>query len=301
MPHVLLNLAFRVVNIMKITNNTNIPQYLLPWVVDDKYDYNPNILSATSLLKPAREVVLVAQNQDVLTIDAVDLLASAIGNAIHSSIERALIAEGVLCETRFYGTIDGVTISGKPDFILDGIVHDIKTTSTWTFIYGSRNEDYIRQLSIYKWLLKQAGIDTESYGIIDMVFTDWSRAKALQGGGYPEKRIASFSLDLMNESDIILFIRERLSAINSAYQSLPDCTPEELWSRPDTWAVKKKNNVRATKVFDVKSEAEEFALTNKDFEVECRKGSVNRCKYCMARIACEQAVRLEEQELLEKE
>ena len=43
-------------------------------------------------------------------------------------------------------------VSGKYDLVLDGQLSDYKSTSVWTYIYGSKVEDYIKQGSIYKWL-----------------------------------------------------------------------------------------------------------------------------------------------------
>ena len=45
---------------MKFTNKNNIPLSLAVWLVTDEYDYvdKPNYISATSLLKPTRQLVL---------------------------------------------------------------------------------------------------------------------------------------------------------------------------------------------------------------------------------------------------
>ncbi len=58
-------------------------------------------------------------------------------------------------------------------------------------------------------------------------------------------------------------LRDRVEAQRSHTRlsfekGMSDCTPEERWQREDTYAVKKKKNVRALKVFDCLEDAENF-------------------------------------------
>ena len=77
---------------MNYINTQGVPLSLAVFLATDNYDHNPDpyTISATSLLKPLRQLVLGAraQNQDV-GVDLLGLLNSRMGNAIHDGIERA--------------------------------------------------------------------------------------------------------------------------------------------------------------------------------------------------------------------
>jgi hypothetical protein len=71
----------------------------------------------------------------------------------------------------------------------------------------------------------------------------------------------------------------------------PECTDEERWMRPDSWAVMKVGNKRATKVHDSRHEAEKH-LANLDgnFVIDHRRGEPIRCTgdYCNVSAWCRQ-------------
>jgi len=77
----------------------------------------------------------------------------------------------------------------------------------------------------------------------------------------------------------------------------PECTLEEKWQRPTTYAVKKKGRKSAIRVFDNKLEAELELDTqeekakekkkNEKFFIEERKGENVRCEnYCVVNKFC---------------
>lgn len=39
---------------MKFTNKFNLPQHICDWLAFDEYDYNPDTISATTIIGPAR-------------------------------------------------------------------------------------------------------------------------------------------------------------------------------------------------------------------------------------------------------
>jgi hypothetical protein len=76
-----------------------------------------------------------------------------------------------------------------------------------------------------------------------------------------------------------------------ADDELPMCTPEERWHKPDTWALKKKGNKRALRVYDSELDAEEHfrngTMNGLKLEVEHRLGSDPRCEsYCKVKEFC---------------
>ena len=76
---------------------------------------------------------------------------------------------------------------------------------------------------------------------------------------------------------------------------LPICTDVERWSRPTTYAAKKKTNKRALRVFDSMEDAETYLdsqglADSKEHEVEVRQGVHVRCEQNWCRVAefCDQ-------------
>lgn len=319
------------------TNKTNIPLPLSVWLAaSGDYDFiaEPNQISATSLLKPLRMLVLERRVAEQGQVDIDDLVASKLGTAVHTAAEiawkiryrQALADLGmakdfvdkvvvnptpdldltglipVYVEQRRSKKIGKWNISGKFDFVIDGKLHDIKTTKTYAYITGNNDENYRKQGSIYAWL--NPNIITNPKMEISYLFTDWSPFKALADSTYPTFRC--LSKEFILDQDIELWIRDRLSTLESYLDAdqtgLPKCSPDELWQSKPTYAVYKdpSKRTRATRVFDNESEALLYDATKCSGKglVVPRPGEVKRCNYCLARPICDQAKDLELQGLL---
>ena len=82
--------------------------------------------------------------------------------------------------------------------------------------------------------------------------------------------------------------------------TFPECTKEDRWEQPESWAVMKHGNKKATKVFksdrdETKEQAEECAqdlviAKGVAYSVEHRPGESTRCAlgYCPVTEWCEQ-------------
>lgn len=79
-----------------ITNNTGVGISVAAWLAHDSYAYNPNTkaISATSLLKPIRELVLSfrLEPKHIMVGDVIGNVASNIGTAIHNGIEDVWVS-----------------------------------------------------------------------------------------------------------------------------------------------------------------------------------------------------------------
>ncbi len=166
-------------------NVSAVPLSLAVFLATDTYDHNddPNTISATSLLKPIRQLVLSARvPQEDAVVDLIQMVASRMGTAIHDAIERswtenhntALEALGypkkviekirinpskedltddcipIYLEQRAYKKVGRFQVSGKFDFVGEGRVEDFKTTSTFTGQYLGRvlcHDLYRRRIS----------------------------------------------------------------------------------------------------------------------------------------------------------
>jgi hypothetical protein len=312
------------------TNKHDVPLPLAVWLASGSdYDFvaDEKSISATSLLAPLRSIVLSKRVYEQGDIDITDLIASKLGTSVHTAAEVAwktdLInsllnlgypehvahnvrinpsipheipeAIDVYIEKRSEREIDGFKISGKFDFVIDGELHDIKTTKTFTYIKGSNNVRYAQQGSIYRWL--NPDIVTGDHVHINYFFTNWSQYEAVPGDKeYPPKPILVKKLPLMSLYETEEFIRERVKQIKQLIDvdqdQLPECTPKEIWMEPSRWAYYKNpdKTKRATKVFDLHQDAmiRNSEDGGKGLIVE-RKSEPKFCYYCKAKGICTQA------------
>ncbi len=313
-----------------ITNNHNIPLSLAIWLLHDEYDYNPNpnVISATALLKPIRALVLGRRIPSTKDVDLMDLVPSRMGSAIHTAVERAwdtdvyerfeklgyakeiidkievnpkILGPGeipIYMEQRRTKPMGKWVVSGKFDFVIEGILEDFKSTSTWAWVFQSNVEKYIEQGSIYRWL--NPDIITEDYMNITYIFTDWSATKAKQDKSYPQARVKVQKLILMTIPETESFIRNILTKIDLLEGSpdidLPLCTKDELWQKDTVWKYYKDptKTVRSTKNFDNAAAAYARLSTdgNSGAVVEV-PGEAKHCHYCNASPVCTQREQLE--------
>lgn len=308
-------------SIMNYTNTSNIPLPLAVFLATDHYDYVPNVISATSLLKPVRQLILADRlsSEDNL-VELSDMVSSRMGTAIHTAIEQAwlnptkalkslgysddiiqrikvnpeTVEENdipVYMEKRSFKKIGNHTISGKFDFVAEGKVHDFKSTSIYSFLNQSNASKYILQGSLYRWL--NPDIITKDEMLIHYIFTDWSKAESLRNSNYPKARVHSQRYNLLGLDEIEQFVKDKLELYDSmkhqSEKNIPYCTDEELWRKPTVWKYyKNANATRATKNFDNPSEAYALQQTNGVGEVREVKGIVSACKYCPAFLLCSQ-------------
>ena len=293
---------------MEYTNKKNFPDFVVEWLKFDEYDYEENTLSATTLMQPPRSYALKVHNIDRLEIDVEDLIASRYGTAIHDSVEKVNL-KGCKQEERLRKSVKNKIITGKYD-ILRKVTDskweliDVKSTSVWTVIYGSRDEDYRKQLSIYRWLATQNGYNVVQTGKIWMVFTDWSAAKAKQDPNYPQSRTMIKEVDLWGDDKTLKYIGDRITLLENTVKldqnDMPKCTDEELWAKEESWAIMKEGRKSAVRVLSTKSEADELLKEKDDkHSILHRPGKVARCRYCQARKFCNQYTELVEEGRIE--
>lgn len=312
-----------------ITNNTNIPMPLAVWLASDEYLYSedPNLVSATTLLKPIKSLVLGRLSSEQATIDISEVIASRLGTAIHSSVEKAWLNTNLVdvltsmgypskliqkikvnpisiteddipiyLEKRVNKKIDGFTISGQFDIAIDGHLYDVKSTGTFGYMNQSNATKYIQQASIYRWL--NPDIITDNIFSILYVFTDWSSVKAKQETNYPKSRLLEQKFSLMSLQETENFIKNKLALVKrytTNPHELPDCTDEDLWVKPSIFSYYKNRDKldRSTKNFDTFWEANQRFIEDGSIGIiKERKGEAVFCKYCSVRNTCKQAANL---------
>lgn len=315
----------------------DLPLSLKVWLAHKTYDSvdDPKCISATTILRPTKSLVLGMRVQEAETsTDLVRLIPSSIGTSIHTAIETAwldknlpetlktagiasnavgrikvnpeTVEEGdipIYMEIRNQKEIDGWKITGKFDFICDGVLEDFKSTSVYTWINQSNADKYIEQGSIYRWLNPE--LIKADYMYIRYIFTDWSAAKAMQDKTYPQSRIISQKYELMSveatENMLKTNINNLIKYLDAPEDQIPECTAKELWQRDSVFKYYKDPNkkARSTKNFSTYHEAyQKFIEDGSIGEVVEVKGEVVFCKYCNAITICEQARQYIDQGLL---
>lgn len=284
---------------MKITNHLNLPQ---PFVsaVESEYVPTPQQYSVTTVLNPSRYVILSRRHNSEVEQDVADMIWLLFGTAFHSILENSRAEEEQLQEQylkqdlgMFDKELEGYKLSGKAD-LLDtktNTMIDYKTTSVYKVMFGDY-EDWRKQLLMYAWLFRQQGYEVNK-GQIVALMKDHSKSKAKFDRTYPQYpvKVIDFEFNDQDFIDIEKEIIDKFKELKRCEQlkdnELPMCTMEERWNDGNKYAVKKKGNKRAERVFDTKEQAEEYMKEKEGYEIEERLGEDRRCmEYCSSCIYC---------------
>lgn len=296
------------------------------FLATDKYDHDPGTLSATALLKPLRQSILSRRVPDELkVVEIVDLVSARMGTAIHDGIEHAWLhsykealaklgySEAVInrfvinpdpktvtkdqipvyMEIRSHKDFMGFRISGKFDFVGNGALEDFKSTSTFSYMSGSKDQDYVLQGSIYRWLNPE--IITADTMSIQFIFTDWQAFQAKQNPNYPQTKTITRRFELLSLADTEAYIAERLTTYmkykDAPEADIPFCNDKELWRSDPVWKYYKNpaKKDRATKNFDNEIEAvKRWTDDGAVGELVMIPGQAKACRYCAAFPVCTQ-------------
>ena len=312
----------------RYTNQFNISLPLAVFLATDDYDYEPNVISATSLMRPTRQLVLSKRvPAGEALVDISSLVSARMGSAIHSAIEKAWLnpqdaikalgfpskivnnilinpapeqlkdkpdAIPVYMEQRAYKQIGQYKVSGKFDFVAEDTVHDFKSTSVYSYLNQTNKDKYTLQGSLYRWL--NPNIIKKDHINIQYIFTDWSAADAKQKPEYPQARVLTQRIPLISVEETQQYVESKLKQYeqyrDAPESEIPYCTDEDLWRKETVWKYYKdpsKIEGRSTKNFTTSAEA--FARLAQDGSVGIVKevkGGVVACRYCSAFPVCTQ-------------
>lgn len=312
----------------KFTNVQNIPLALAVFLATDNYDHDPDpkTISATSLIKPIRELILSERVEEKHTVtDIASAIHSSFGTALHDGIEQAWCnnyqtamkdlgypdsvidaivinppedqplapdVSPVYLEQRRYRDLDGFRISGKFDMIADGELKDFKSTTVYTYIHKTKEEAYQLQGSIYRWICPE--LLTSDFIEINYIFRNWEGYKT-SDKNYPPRQLMAQRIPLLSLADTERYIKDKLREyvkLHGAPQSeIPLCTPKQLWQSASHWKYYKNpdNRKRSTKNFNTLQDAliRNSADGNVGVVIE-KQGDVSACKFCNAFSVCEQ-------------
>lgn len=291
------------------------------------------LLSVTTLMKPTRQLILqrkVDRSQE--TMDVSELVASRMGHSLHDSIERAWtegnwqqamrqlhypqsiidkirinppmdqpLPDGIIpiyLEQRAFKPFEDIILTGQLDFLIGSSYRDFKSTSTFAWTSGSKDEDYILQGSLYRFLLPE--LIKDDIMRIEFIFTDWASYRAKADKRYPQARVAHKEFPLMTLKDTESWLSSKLKEIRKN-SKLPqthmiECNDKQLWRADDVFKYyanpeTAKTGGRCTKRFDKESEAVLFMQEKGKGIVVKEAGEPKACMYCNAFTICEQRKR----------
>ena len=284
---------------MKLTNRFGIPETFVNVLKRPTYSKGAAHLSVTQLINSPKIVALTKKFEAELEQDVADMVWSIFGSAIHNILEHGK-DENHLVEERIHSMVDGWKISGAVDLqVVDdqgGIsIRDYKTTSVWAVM--NEKIEWEQQLNIYAWL-----VDTvkEDFHVTDLgivaIIRDWSRRDAARNPDYPQAPVKEIPIKLWPYEERKEFVQSRITSHSACEfsmetgEDLPPCTPEEMWEKPTTWAIKKVGGVRAKSVHDTEeSMLKALEIAGPAYEIEVRPGSRTRCEsFCPVNTYCQQ-------------
>jgi len=280
---------------MKLTNKHNLPATFVNVIKRPTYSKGKAHLSATELINSPQIVQLKHRHWDDIEVDASEMVWSLFGSAVHGILEHGKDKNHIV-EERIHLTHDGWHLSGAIDLQEvdeDGInIKDYKVTGAWAV--RNEKQEWHQQLNIYAWMLEKAkNVEVKSLQIVAII-RDWSSREASLKEDYPQAPIVTIDIPLWSKEEQDIFINDRLHQHAAAYfesdsgGDLPECTPEEMWEKKTTYAVKKDGGVRAKSVHATREEAE-AVLPPKGYLIEVREGERTRCeKFCDVSNFCKQ-------------
>jgi hypothetical protein len=273
---------------MTTTNKAGLPQAFVNFVSNVRHN-RPGTLSATTLLKGDKEIVLYDRHFDELEQDAADLVWASFGTAFHAIMEKQ--DTEAFKEEAFEVEVEGWKVTGRVDFydLKNEILGDYKTASVWKVIYGDF-ADWKDQGLTYAWLMKQHGLNVkrcEFYAFLK----DHSKTEAKRKPDYPQKPVYKYAFDV-TEADLEVTearIRAKIKSVKEAYKlgddDIEPCTAEERWETATKYAVMKEGRKTAVKLCDDGATAEayikEIGGNTAGLYVQERKGESKKCAdYC---------------------
>ena len=290
---------------MKFTNKFNLPQTFVNVIHRPTYSKGKAHISATEIINSPRIVQLKKKHWDDIEQDASEMVWSLFGSAVHNILEHGKDKNHIV-EERLHLEYEGWHISGAID--LQEVnpetgtvtISDYKVTGAWAVM--NEKDDWHRQLNIYGWMVEKVKKVPVGKLQIIAIIRDWSARDAASKEGYPQSPVATIDIPLWTFEEREAFITKRIYDHGTALfemetdGEMPDCTPEEMWEKKTSYALKKDGNVRAKSVHETLEDAEkalakseETAKKNEKFAIEVRQGERTRCRsYCQVSPFCTQ-------------
>lgn len=172
----------------------------------------------TSLEQPRYRMQVEKDNPGVDCTPPTNRVDSLIGTGFHAIAEEALNASDLplVTEQKLKADIKGYIVGGTCDIVYtneDGskTVGDWKTMKAFPAkkALNGEHDKFIKQLSLYAYMLRQAGDKTTSTGTIYVVVTGWTmRDKAIP-------RTFRIDVPLMTDKEVEDYVVERITMLDN--------------------------------------------------------------------------------------
>jgi hypothetical protein len=288
------------------------------------------LLSVTTLMKPTRQLILQRKvDYSKETIDISEMVASRMGHSLHDAIERSWTEgdwkgamkklhypdsiidkirinpdrtkpqeEGIIpiyLEQRGFKQFEDIILTGQIDFLIGSSYRDFKSTSTFSWTSGSKDEDYTLQGSLYRFIFPE--LIKDDVMRIEFIFTDWASYRAKSDKKYPQSRVAHKEFSLMSLPETERWLSSKLFEIRKnsklPQSKMIECNDKQLWRAEDVFKYYGnpetiKTGGRCTKRFNKESEAVLHMQEKGKGIVVKEAGEPKACMYCNAFTLCEQ-------------
>lgn len=281
---------------MRITNKYGLPDAIYAAARNDSYSRGNSDISVTQLIDSPRVVYLREKHNKDMEDDLVNRIWALLGQGVHTILERAG-GEDAVVEERLFLKVGDWTISGAADvqkYAKPPTIVDYKVTGAWSLM--DIKPSWERQLNCLAYLVYMNKNIRVGRLEICCIVRDWQRSRAAREPDYPQRPIVVVPIPLWSVEDQETYVRARTDLHRSARMAdedemwLPQCSDEDQWRKPASWAVKKAGGKRALRVFDIESEAQEFLQAEAGRLLEVRGGEPTRCvgDYCGVSRWCRQ-------------
>lgn len=285
---------------MLLTNKLNLPEAFVRAIRAFPYSKGDANISCTGLIKPPLMTRLEHDHWEEIEEDVSDRLWALRGTIIHYILEKGA-PDDCLPETRFFTQVDGWRVSGQADayFPSSGLLMDWKETSVWATREGVKRE-WTEQLNVLAHLVRKNGGDVNQLQVLVM-YRDWRPSEAKSKSNYPPTHLDILPVTMWTPEQALEFVKLRVEIHKEALAvpevtMIPECDPDEMWQRPDVWAVMKEGRKSAVKLHETEESAKEHLSTlDSKHSIVMRPGERVRCEsYCLASKWCPYFKRSEE-------
>ena len=264
---------------MKMTNIYNLP----PAIANAAEPYQPKEgrIGVTTLIDGPLPNNLKRKHWDEIEEDVLDRLWALRSQGAHKILELHAPAFS-WPELKLKWPIDGITVVGVIDLYTpkDGLIEDYKDKSVWGFVFGGKAE-IEKQLNCLAQLVRWHDWPVKTLRGCYFL-RDWQRSRA-GDEDYPPRPCLTMGFPLWGNAETYIQNRIKLHQQDNP----PECTPEERWEKPTTWAVMKKGRKSAMRVLNTEGEAIQWRTDNGGDEIVKRPGRRVRCEdYCSVSRFC---------------
>ena len=294
---------------MPVENDLGLLDPIFEALAHDSYDAGDSDTTVTSFIDSSRIAQLRKKHWDEIEVPVSKQVFSALGTGFHNVMENAVGDDAITEERIFWDHPDGMRVSGAIDLQIikdDGttILVDYKVTGAYGVVLNSANggvkPEWERQLNSYRYLLQSAkGIKVSELYVL-AILRDWKSADAGRPD-YPDAPVMQIPVPLWPWEKTQDYVEERIAIHQQAAYSvligeeLPLCTSEEMWERPEKFAVMKSaTHKRASRLLGSMEEAVTWAEDplngmGAKHVIEHRPGKRVRCEdWCEVAPFCSQ-------------